>query len=332
MTLRDAATRIVFALVVAGAAYFGVNSLYIKPRQQRLDRIETLTGQISRHEKLLRGAPEVRARAKSVGELLLGIERDEVNARFRDGLARVAEQCGLSGMTVETGSARDATSPLVDVRDVPMSLRRELRRNADFAVLQGTLKGSGTLDQALRLVAYLESQAWVHRIEEVSLRPMGRDRRRFEVRVVAATILAPDLARLAGPRGPEPLIALASAKAEESIREMVRKNVFARPAAPDGKPAQSPVVVIGETPAPPPARVFPAYEEWKLTGVAIGRAGTEAFFVNIRTGEKITLQRGGALLDAIFLEGKGETAVIEIGGKRFEISNGQTLAARKPLG
>jgi hypothetical protein len=54
--------------------------------------------------------------------------------------------------------------------------------------------------------------------------------------------------------------------------------------------------------------------------------------VNMKSGESRTLTPGETLLDAKLIEGEGERAVFELGGKRFEVLNGGTLASRRPLG
>jgi hypothetical protein len=84
-------------------------------------------------------------------------------------------------------------------------------------------------------------------------------------------------------------------------------------------------------PAPAPTPFAP-YEDWKLTGLAVGRTGPQALFLNLKTGDRLTVLKGGQVLDAVFVEGEGERVTVEIGGKRFEVSVGSTLAARKPQG
>lgn len=319
---------------VLAAGWFGLNSAYIRPKEELQSRIQARRTSIAALENTLRDRPEVRSDAKAIGAGLLAEGIDELNARFRDGLARVAEQEGLVKVTVETRPPKDELNPLVGTKGISTTLKRDLRKFPDFAVVRGTVKGQGSLEEALGVVAALEAQDWVHRVESFSIKPTDKDRTQFEVRVEAATIFAPDLARAAGSAGPEPTLALASEKTVDLVRQVAGKNVFRKPID-IGEPA-APAVTVRTTPepgaAPPPAIPFATYEDWKLTGVALGRAGAEAFFLNVRTGEKVTVQRGGAVLDAVFLEGQGETAVIEIGGKRFEVTNGQTLAARKPMG
>ncbi|CAG0950912.1 hypothetical protein PHYC_00196 [Phycisphaerales bacterium] len=317
-----------------GLGWVGVNSVYLAPKDELMSRIEAKRSSIAAMEGTLKNRPDVRSEAKAIGASLLGEDLDELSARFRDGLARVAEQKGLIKVTVEAGRPQDELNPLINTKGIAVTLKKDLRKYPDFGVVRGTVKGQGSLEEALGVVAALEAQTWVHRVEGFSIKPADKDRTRFEVRVEAATLYAPDLAKAAGAAGPEPTLALASEKAGELVRQVAAKNVFRKPS--DAGAPSVPVVTLKPSPSPdsePPRAIpFATYEDWKLTGVALGHAGAEAFFLNVRTGEKVTVQKGGAVLDAVFLDGTGETAVVEIAGKRFEVTNGQTLAARKPMG
>lgn len=309
---------------------------YLTPSADLEERLEASRRRVEGLQRMLRDDAEVRAGAREAGRTLVAVEADELAARFRDGLARVAEQQGLTGVTVETGRAQDKTSPLRSVKGVPVSLKRELARTPDFAVMRGTLKGTGTLEQTLSALAGVEAQAWVHGVESFSIRPVGKiegGEAKFELRVEAGTILAPDLARLANKDGPEPTLALASARVDQAVREIVERDMFRgrAPRGPGGGDGPR-IAVKGPEGAAPAPRLFAPYEDWKLTGVMLGGRGSEALFTNVRTGEKVTLQQGGAVLDALFVEGSGERAVMEIGGARFEVTNGQTLASRRPAG
>jgi hypothetical protein len=172
----------------------------------------------------------------------------------------------------------------------------------------------------------VQAQAWVHRVDGFSLRPVGKDDQ-FELGVSVLTMLLPDLA--ADDENPAPMGEVSGA-AEEMWKPIASKNVFREP-KPVAQPKSEVVVAKAGDQAKPLARP-PSYEDWKLTGVVQGRTGAEAFLVNVKSGEKLTLQVGGRVLEAVLTGASGETAVFEIGGKRFEVSNGQVLSARRPLG
>jgi hypothetical protein len=187
--------------------------------------------------------------------------------------------------------------------------------------------GVGTLPQVLRTMAMVKAQPWTHRVESFSIRPEGKERERFSMKLNVATIfLPPDLA----PKGElkdVPVTALAEG-AEKAWSRFVGKNVFREPPAAPQAPA--PPAVAAAPPAPAaPAR--PAFEDWKLTGVVQSRLGIEAFLVNVKTNQRLSLPTGATVSEAKFVAGEGERAVFEIGGETFEISNGQTLEQRRPV-
>src|SRR5262249_52805402 len=106
------------------------------------------------------------------------------------------------------------------------------------------------------------------------------------------------------------------------LAAIVQKNMFKEPAAAVAQ-AAPPAPANG---APPP----PPYADWKLTGVIESRLGVEAFLLNTKSGQRLTLAAGAAVIDAKFVTGAGEKAVFEIGGQEYEVSNGQTLEQRRP--
>lgn len=322
--------RIGVLAAVAGAGVLGYFRVYQIPRQRLLDQIEASTSAAKAIEKQLRGEFEVADRTKAAGKTTLGAKFDAASARFRDGLSRVAESQGLSSITVDHGEPQPVPSPLLNVRGVPTALKSALRRPSDFEILRGNVKGVGTLEQVLRALALAQAQPWLHRIEGFSIKPANKERDRFELRLEVATLFAP--AFTAGPDS-EPALATIPAGRESLWNAIVLKHAFSKPGDP---PPPAPAVAVAAPSdagaAPTPQQRFAPYEDWKLTGVVVGKRGPEAFFVNVKTGERTTVQKGAAVLDAVFVGGEGEHAWIEIGGKRFEIVNGETLAARRPVG
>jgi hypothetical protein len=302
--------------------------VYTSPRNAILDQIDAAQADIASLQKMLDGEYDLRKRGKEIGTTMLAAMQDTLEHRFRSGLSRIGEQEGLTGVVVDHAQPTDQLNPLLSVKGVPPSLKTALRRTPDFQLVHGTFKGIGTLEQVLRAAAVVQAQPWVHRVESFSIKPQGTGREKFDLQMSVATLYAPELL---GKTEPEPQVVPAGAEAEPQWRAVVAKNVFRRPTPVDGarpvEVAQAPA--DGQGPAP---QVFAPYEDWKLTGVMNGRGGIEAFFTNVKTGAKVTVERGGQVLDAVLVEGSGEQVIVEIGGKRFVLSNGQTLAARKPRG
>jgi hypothetical protein len=316
---------------MAGIGYWGFHTMYAAPRRDLQEQINQARGNIAAMNKTLNGEFSLRDRAKALRTATLGGKEDQVEHRFRTGLSRIGEQEGLVKVVVDNGQPQATASPLLSTKGIPTSLKQNIRKQPDLQTIRGTLKGTGTLEQVLKVVAVAQSQSWLHRVDGFSIKPIG-DRNQFELKLEVATLFLPDLP---GGDGPEPAIVQPPAELEPMWLSVASKNVFKAPPAPaPGSEPVRPVEIAGappEGPANPPPQVFAPYDDWKLTGVVVRGRGAEAFFMNTRTGAKVTVEQGGQVLDAVFVDGRGESAFIEIGGKRFEVSNGQTLAARKPV-
>jgi len=341
-------------LIIGGVAvvgWYGFSKVYWKPREQLLLRIEDSKRSAVTLEEQLSSQFKIVDRMKTAGSRTLGSKFDEVSARFRDGLSRIGESEGLSSVTVDHGEPVAVKNPLIAMRGstVSSTLKSALRTEADFSVVRGSLKGTGTLDSALRVLAVVQSQPWIHRVESVTIRPMadrnaakpegdaaGQEKPqrdlggRVEIRIEAATLFAPSFAK-----GGVADVSIAQANSEsQTLRNfIVARRSLARGIAPTPKAPIAPAVVVAAAPASaqqaPAPQPFAPYEDWKLTGVVAGRQGVEAWFVNIKSGQRLTVVKGAAVLDAVFTDANESTAFVEISGKRFEIMIGETLAARR---
>ncbi|HYE60487.1 MAG TPA: hypothetical protein VD997_00700 [Phycisphaerales bacterium] len=323
---------LVGAALMAGIGYWGFHSIYAAPRRDLQEQIDQTSANIDTMKRTLRAQVELHDRAKALRTATLGGKQDQVEHRFRTGLSRLGEQEGLTKVVVDHGQPQSTTSPLLSTKGIPTPLKQNIRKQPDFQTIRGTLKGIGTLEEVCKVVATAQSQSWLHRVDGFSIKPVGGERNQFELKLDVATLYLPDLP---GGDGPEPVIVQPPAVNEPLWRAVASKNVFKAPPAP--APGVEPVrpVEVAQAPATPqpapPPQVFAPYDDWKLTGVIISGERSEALFFNTRTLAKLTVEEGAQILDAVFVEGLGEKAVIEIAGKRFEVSNGQTLAARKPV-
>jgi hypothetical protein len=314
------------AAVLAGML-MGWHVVYTAPMRDKQQQIEATRASINSLQNLVDGEYDLKKRGQKIGATMLAGKQDILAHRFRSGLSRIGEQEGLTGVVVDDGVPADQLNPLLAVKGVSSSLKTALRRSPDFQLMRGSLKGVGTLEQVLRAVAVVQAQPWIHRVEGFSIKPQGPAHDKFELRLDVATLYAPEL--LGKTETDAPQVAAVSADAEPEWRAVVLKNVFKKPSPAGTRPVEVAHAADGQSPA---TQVFAPYEDWKLTGIMTGRNGTEAFFTNVKTGAKLTVERGGQVLDAVLVEGAGEQVVVEIAGKRFVLSNGQTLAARKPQG
>lgn len=328
MNLKDPRLlRVLAGVGLLAGCVWAYQSMYATPRDALLADAQSLRSSIASIERDLEGEAEVRKRQKALGERTLGARQDLVTNRFRIALARLAERAGLSEVVVETGDPKDTRNPVVDAKGIASALKRDLRASPGFGVMRGRVQGNGTYEQAVAAVAWAQSQPWIHRVEGLTIKPLDRERKRFQVTLDVGTIHAPAWAK---DEGTDPALAELIPETDAAYRVMASRNPFVKPA-----PAGPAPVRVANPGKPGPANVapvMPAYEDWKLTGVVVGRGGLEAMLHNTRSGERLTVTKGAQVLDAVLVDGGGDQAVFEIRGARFEIKNGETLASRRPLG
>jgi hypothetical protein len=322
----------VLAVLVIGAIAY--ERFYAGPYGELSGALEEANAANRAVQQELDGEIKVRKELRAAGERTLGAAEDVVNDRFRTGLYDIASKSGLIGVEVNARPPLKVLNPAGTAKGGVGKLDRELsdalKKQPDFYAIDGDLKGNGTLDQVLRTMAAVRAQPWAHRIGRFEIKPTGRERDRFELNLGVATVFASDLAPK---EAKEPVrVALADAAAA-AWQTVVAKNMFREPPPPPPPPPQpeTKVVVAPPGPLPPPPPPPPPYGDWKLSGVVQGHAGVEAFLVNGKTGEHKSVAVGATVLDAKFVGGEGERAIFEIGGNRFEVSNGQTLAERRAV-
>jgi hypothetical protein len=232
-------------------------------------------------------------------------------------------------VSINTTAPKPVSNPLERSPKAPSALKRELRKQADFSVIGGSIEGFGTLDQVLKTLATVQSQPWVHRVGGFSLAIEGKERDKLKLRMEVSTLLLPpDLA----PKKDVDVTPVPASVASEAVwRAIASRNPFREPTPPS--PAPKPPAALAQSPTPAPVAPPPPapYADWKLTSVVSGSRGVEAWLINTKTNERQILKVGGKLIDAIFSEGSGERAVFEIGGQKFELLNGQTFASRRPV-
>lgn len=307
------------------AAVIGYRVFYGTPRDAKLAEIATARTSIASLEKELEEQAAVSRRLKDIGRTMLGRKEDLVADRFRNGLGKIAEECGLVAIQDNSGPPRPQQNPLASNTKAPSNLRKVLKKAPDFLVVNGYVEGVGTLEHVLRTLAVVQAQPWVHRVDGFSISLAGRDREHFKVRIEVATLLAPDLAQTQ--EGDAPM-AVPPVGAEGIWRSIAARNPFKEPA-----PKPAPVVVAAvpnaaPAPAPQPPPPNP-YADWKLSAVVAGGQGVEAWLVNPVSKQSQVLRVGAKFIDAVFVEGAGERAVFEMSGQKYELLNGEPFTARR---
>jgi hypothetical protein len=267
---------------------------------------------------------------KKVAQTTLGTDEEKVTAVLRKALNEVVSHYKLADASVTSARPAALKNPAAQrgVAELKDKKWRTLKGAPDFYVLPATINGKGTLDQALRVLATLEAQEWVHKIDSFSIRPLGKERDRVELTVSLGTLY---LTEAGGMRPGETVSWSPASEAQYATwQPLAAKNVFKEPPAPlAAVPAAAQPASVAAAPPPPPPG--PAYDQWRVSGITRGPGGPELMVVNLATRQWLTLVAGGAVLDAKFVDAAGETARISIGDKEFEIKTGQTLAERTPV-
>lgn len=316
---------IIFAIVVAGAT-FGYFKVYEWPRRDIDDGIQAFRASIQAHEQRIDETRGTTERLRRVAATTLGDTHAEVEARFRSRLGEIARAGGLQEVVANSGRPLAAVNPGGSSSPrVPGEFGRMLGRGIDFYVVEGSLSGVGSLDQALTVLATVQAQAWVHRIGAVTIRPLGNEREQFELRLDGiATLLMPDLV---DPEAPAPEWVALQRDDAQRWAPIVEKNIFRVPAVEAPPPPPAPK----QDPPKPPPPAPPPYADWRLTGLPGGTSGMVAAMSNVRTGESRLLEVGATVLDAQLIEIGRFSAIFQIGGIRFEVLMGQTLAERREI-
>lgn len=308
-------------LGICAVGYAAYERLYAVERRELSAGISAEEETIATRNEQLGERAELARRKNDLVETTLGGNLEAVDSAFRRMLNDIALESGLAERAVEvaTRSPRGTRNPAAKL--VASGFRKLLESEADFFIVPGSLEGVGTLDQVLTTLATVAHQPWVHRVDSFSIKPR-RDSEMFDLRLGIATGFLPD----EKPRQAPAIVPL-PAGAEASWREIVEKDVFHEP-APE-TPEQPPTKP--EVKEPPPEPPPPPYGDWRQVGVWESSSGVWLVMTNSKTGQSKTLYPGESILDARFVEGAGERAVFELGGKRFELFNGRTLAERKEI-
>jgi hypothetical protein len=302
-------------------------TVYSVPRDEIQGEIEGIGASIDRLQGIIDRRKEAEAKIRAVAASTLGDQLDVVEHRLRTGLNRVMEQEGMQGIVIDTFQPREEENPLTRSKGVPPTVKKLLNADPDFIALRASVKGVGTLEQVSRCIAVIQAQPWLHRVDSFAVRPLGKERERFELRLDVASLFMPQWV----PKDlPDPVVAQVGEDGAQYAAAMAARNVFRRAQPPDKPIAEAAAPVDPAVPAPPV--VFPPYEDWALSGVMSGRSGLSVVMVNRKSGESLAVRPGERVLDAVLIGGSGERAVFEIGGQRFELSNGETLASRRPIG
>lgn len=316
-------------LVVAGIV--GWQYLAYAGERARIDeRIKAYSYDITRRDRAMEERAKLRRDLKTFAGSTFGTDEEKVTASLRKSLNEMIAHFGLIEASVSSAKGVGVRNPAAEARvsEFTRADQKAAARAADFYEVAATLTAKGTLEQSLRVLATLQVQPWVHRIDGFSLKPAGKERDRVEVSVMLTTLYLTDsgLKESASEPGWRPV-----REAEfGSWMPIVVKNCFKETAPPTTAvaSAQPPVTPVNTSPSGPPPPPPPPYDEWRISGVASGAKGPILMLVNEKTREWRTIDAGGMILDATFVSNVGEVAEIVIANERYNVRTGQRLSER----
>ncbi len=315
--------------VLGGGGAWAFRSVFWKDYSAVVSETADLERRAEAFESGMKGSRAIKVGLRDAGETMLGSQQAVVEHRLRGMLSEIGERNGLQEVVVTHGRPRAVSSP-ADERGSGISrgFRRLLGDRSDFAVVRGRVQGLGSLEDAVRTLADLRAQPWVHRVEGFTITPKGREGEIFELKADYATIFAPELVE-----GDRDAPALASpARADvEALAAVVSRAPFRFAEAPveAPPPPPPPVVVKSDPPAPPP----PPYDRWRVTGVLEsleGEGGVEVMLYRTDTGETLNLRVGQSVLGATLRKADGERAWFEKDGMLVVLRAGETLDRARP--
>jgi hypothetical protein len=182
---------IVGVIAAAGLGFLAwkpVEAAYFTKCSALESKIEKLRDDIRLCEDGLEKRSGLDAALEGFVNRTFGGDLETVDHRLRSRLNRIGESLELTDLTVGTAKSRSVASPARTV----FSNRRQktLRDEIDFVELEGWVAGRGTLEQALRLVHWIEAEPWPKRIYDVRLEPKEAGKA-FNVNVRFITIFLP---------------------------------------------------------------------------------------------------------------------------------------------
>ncbi len=323
---------IVGGLAVVLAGGWWAWSWYAKERKTLDSELARYESGLEMREVELLDLGKVKKSFEELAAISLGSTEEEANAAIRRALNEMASFVGLRKAAVSTSSARAVPNPAAKARLREYGARAE-RERPDFFSISATLTGEGSLDQAVRMVALLEEQQWVCRVDGLGMRAFGKEREGIDLSVTVTGMFLPGRKVVLGAETAGRIWLPIDEAAIDPWRAIVSKNIFREPPPPPPPPAapQAQPAAVVQAPPSPPAPPQPSLGDWRVSAVVQGRGGPELWLINEKTQETKMLGVGAQVLDAVFITGSGESARIKIGQETFEVQLGSTLADRKPV-
>lgn len=310
MTRQQVILLTVAGVVACGLVWWMADRQYFSPRGELLAELASAQGKVDTYRTAIREATQTQGEIDAIVARTLGGSDEQVDHQLRSRLNRLVEMMGIDGAVVGTGATTALRPPARG--DMPRSMRNTI----DLVELEAWVTGETTFEKAVELIARLEAEPWLKRVEQVKIDPKdGGKRVGVHVRLVAMYVPG---------EAPEAIGALVM-----EPPDLAAYGALAR----TGNPFALPVVEVAAAPDPAAPEVKPEpqprprarYEQWMLTGVAEHGGVAEAWLRHARSGEMRRLNPGEQIHDAVFLTASGDRAEFEINGTRCFVAVGSDL-------
>lgn len=301
-------------VIFAGVLWWTYNNNAGAPLRELRTELQKKRAELDERMDSIRAVRGADRELKSIGSNALGNSAEQAMHALRVALNTIAHEGGLTEISVDSRDAGAVRSPAERSR----SFRDASQRDApDFHVIEGSLRGTTTLENAMRVLARVQSQGWPKQVVSVSLSPRD-DGSRVEMSVSLRTAFLNGFEAAGG-----------GVVGEGEPGLLVRGERIAQ-----GRVFSAwtpPVAAAAPTPAPVPEPAKPrkpAWDQWAVTGLVEGREGVSLLLINRKNGENKTLRVGDELLGLVFEGVREGSALIRDEGGVFAVFPGQDLASR----
>ncbi|MFG0306827.1 MAG: hypothetical protein ACF8Q5_11500 [Phycisphaerales bacterium JB040] len=314
--------NLILVAALAGVGAVAYWSMYAAPVREKSARLDRVRAQVAQFKD---GTPNVTAVGRAgrvLEQTTLSGKRDEFEHLLRTRLSTLASEAGLEGVVVSHASPSEVMSPVLSARIGQRAIKAAFRDEPDFYEVPGKLDGAGAPEAVAGAIASLQSQPWIHRVESVQIRPVGKARRRMELSVGFSVLFVPDVSLPNGhaPETRTPSAATLARASSISSRELFR--------APD--PSPEPPVARTPDPTPEPAPSPPQDTYWRITGL-VERPDPEVWLVHTGNGQQRVLHPGEEVFGATVVAVTSEEARFLVGDARYRVPLGGTLSERQPI-
>ncbi|OAB62953.1 hypothetical protein AY599_16580 [Leptolyngbya valderiana BDU 20041] len=316
------------AVVLAGGGWWAYASLYEAPAAALRDDIDALIAEKSAYETALLQESRVR---RELDEIIAGAvqgNRESLEHRLRTASATLAFEAGLTRLEVNSLPPRALGNPAGQARGIKeRSFQRTLRDRVDASESRVVISGEGTLEAVLRALALADAQRWTLGVDSWTIKPARIEEGKpavFSLSMTLTALVVDDEGSLAGEIPVDPL--------DDRVLAQLMSTVEADPFRTAVKP--EPVVAQAPPPPPPPKQEQtappppPPGAGWRLAGVLRGQTGQYAIVVH-ESGRRRTLALGEEVGGLRLADVLGEVATFEANEERFEVRNGELLAAAR---